>query len=64
MFIQTFSERSDPYFIAYTLPNKLELSEGGSTNERPGSDHVTSGPMRGLKKIDMKQGQTDRKKNI
>ena len=24
--------------------------EGGRTNERPGTDHVTSGPMRGLEK--------------
>ena len=24
--------------------------EGGRTNERPGIDHVISGPMRGLKK--------------
>ena len=24
--------------------------EGGRTNERPGTDHVTSGPMKGLEK--------------
>ena len=35
------------------------MGEGGSTNERPGSDHVTWGPMRGLKKNYMKRGQTD-----
>ena len=28
----------------------LVKREGGSTNERPGTDHVTSGPMRGLEK--------------
>ena len=32
---------------------------GGPTNERPGSDHVTYGPMRGLKKVDMKRGHID-----
>jgi hypothetical protein len=34
---------------------------GLSIYERLGSDHVTYGPMRGLKKVDMKRGQTDRK---
>ena len=29
------------------------------TNERPGSDHVTLGPMRGLEKNCMGSGQTD-----
>ena len=28
----------------------ISFFEGGSTNERPGTDHVISGPMRGLKK--------------
>ena len=27
-----------------------EEGGGGGTNERPGTDHVTRGPMRGLKK--------------
>ena len=35
--------------------------EGGLTNDRPGSDQVTWGPMRGLDKNYMKRGhQTDR----
>ena len=34
---------------------------GGLTNERPGTDHVITGPMRGLEKNRMGRGhQTDR----
>ena len=32
---------------------------GGLTNERPGSDHVILGPMRGLEKNRMGRGQTN-----
>ena len=28
----------------------FQVREGGLTNERPGTDHVISGPMRGLEK--------------
>ena len=33
---------------------------GKRTNERPGPDHVTSGPMRGLKKLQRWHKWTDR----
>ena len=34
--------------------------EGGRTNERPETDHVTSGPLRGLKHCTQWRNQTDR----
>ena len=41
-------------------PIVAHIGGGRSTNERPGSDHVIWGPMRGLTKIYMKRGhQTD-----
>ena len=44
-------------------PKKISVWEGGRTNERSGTDCVTLGPMRGLKKLHpMEQAdrQTDR----
>ena len=43
----------------YLKPLKSAKRGGELTNERPGSDHVTRGPMRGLKKDNMGRGQTD-----
>ena len=39
-------------FSQKTKKNKTKKMrvEWGGTNERPGTDHVTSGPMRGLEK--------------
>ena len=46
-----------PSFLVTELPSyrvskfpSLQGREGGRTNERPGSDHLISGPMRGLGK--------------
>ena len=41
----------------------LFFGEGGGTNERPGTDHVTKGPMRGLQKLQL-MPQTDTEKDI
>ena len=38
-----------PSFRVSKFPS-FERREGGRTNERPGTDHVISGPMRGLEK--------------
>ena len=38
-----------PSFQVSKCPS-IQGREGGGTNERPGTDHVTSGPMGGLKK--------------
>jgi hypothetical protein len=38
-----------PSFQMTKFPS-FQGREGRMTNERPGTDHVTSGPMRGLKK--------------
>ena len=44
-----------------TMENPVKKTPGKtmgvSTNERPGSDYVTWGPIRGLEKSDMKRGQ-------
>ena len=37
--------------------------EGGLTNERPQTDHVITGPMRGLKKNHMGRGQVTSNNN-
>ena len=39
-----------PCFAELRTEIFINLWGGGRTNERPGTDHVTSGPMRGLKK--------------
>ena len=49
--------RKEPwnYFTQSNLPHRGGGGVG-LTNERPGSDHETWGPMRGLKKDNMKRG--------
>ena len=43
-----FTPEHIPVFRAL-LEIEIKIKGGGLTNERPGSDHVTWGPMRGLK---------------
>ena len=38
-----------PIFQVSKFPS-FQRREGGRTNDRPGTDHVISGPMRGLEK--------------
>ena len=42
----------DAEFPSYRVFQFLgfQVSKGGRTNQRPGTDHVISGPMRGFKK--------------
>ena len=50
-------------FLSYRVtefPSFQVSREGGRTNERPGTDHVISGPMRGLEKKPHPMAQTDR----
>ena len=38
------------FLFLFCWSNFLGMEGGGGTNERPGIDHVSSGPMRGLEK--------------
>ena len=47
-------------FCTFLFIFRVLMQSWRTASWRPGSDHLTWGPMRGLKKNNMKRGQTDR----